>query len=697
MRMLFLSITVSSAVLFCADTSQSVRHVTCSQDVWRLFDVSPQDVVRQTDDALLQAEALLKKTLDIPSRKRTFANTCQTLDTLTHGSSLAILGNRLRILLNTHPDEPVRSAAEENKKKIDAYYIDLWSNSELYQAVLTYSQHRHDACNATAERNYYIGKTLHKFEQSGAHLPPEDRGRVHSLLQEIDLLCKKFLSNVGQDVRFFEASEDALQGMSSTFLASLPRTESGAYTLLFTRPNFTQILSSCTVESTRKQIYEGFVSKAYPANEEVLREIMHKRHTYARLLGYQTFAHLDIADQTAKTPERVKEFLERLCVRGKEKYEEERKQLIAYVPASITLADGKIKPWDIEFVKNAYLNQRFNFDQNEFSAYFPLDRTLAGMFEVYGTLFSLEMSLEDAAGSWHEDVKLVRVCKKGSSELLGHIILDLFPRDKKFSHFWSMPVVPAVTNSTTSTPAVAVVIGNFPKPSRDVPSLLFLDFGGAVGGLVTLFHEFGHALHEVLSQTELASSSGMNVPLDFIEMPSMVLERLPWEPIILKTVSSHYVTGDRMPEDLIAKVKDLKHVLSGQLLLKFISGARVALELFGEPTSESLFELHKRIKETGFSHLLFSDEDHSYASFIHAVDMYFSKYYSYAWSNVLAADLFAKIKECGVLDPGIGDRYRELVLSRGGSADPGTLLRSFLGREPSDQAFFADMGLGQDA
>lgn len=675
---------IVATLVYCSIQPIFMPIVATPEQVWDLFTTTPEALHKQTQDAIDQANRAIEAILAISKHDRTFDNTCRALDSLTYGSSLLLIFNMTRVLLNTHPSEALRAAAQENKTCVERYLIDIWSDARLYQALVDYYS-RHDAALLSAEEQYYLQKTLHKFKTAGAHLPETERMHVHNLLQEIGQLCAQFSDAVMQDTRYFTATVQELDGVAESFLENLPRSTPETYKIVCAYPNLAHILSFCTVAQTRKQMYEIFNNRAYPANEIVLEQLVAKRHELANALGYQTFAHLDIADQMAQTPELVQAFLERLLVCGQKKALAEYAAYVQYLPKELVYEDGTIDAWNAMFARTAYIKNQYAFDQQEFAAYVALDNTVERMLGIYEDFFSLRMRIEDNQGAWHKDVKLISVRDRQSDALLGHIILDLKPREKKFGHFWTMPVIPALPHATPAVPAVAVVIGNFPER-------LPLDFGGAIGGIVTLFHELGHTFHELLSATKLASSAGMNVPLDFIEMPSNTLERFVWQPAILKRIGKHVHTGKEMPDELIAQALSLESALTGNFMLKLINGGLFALHLFGIAGEHTIATLNQKISDKVYPHIRHSDLDHSFASFGHLVDMYFTKYYGYAWSSVLAYDLFNKIQEGGFMDSEVGKRYRDQVIAAGGSAHPQDLLCDFIGRAPNEEAFFKAMG-----
>jgi thimet oligopeptidase len=267
------------------------------------------------------------------------------------------------------------------------------------------------------------------------------------------------------------------------------------------------------------------------------------------------------------------------------------------------------------------------------------------------------------------------------------VMLDLFPRPFKYTHAAELTVVPSIqTTQGTFYPSVIFVVANFPPAEGDKPVLLKRD------NVITFFHEFGHAIHALLGATELAAFSGTRTKQDFVEMPSQMLEEWVWDPEILKMISSHYITHDPLPDDMIAKIQKIKNFASGDDTLKQLYYAQVSLEYFSPGAEKNVNDIWKKYHERFRSDLVFDPSNQGYCSFGHLMG-YGSKYYGYMWSKVFALDLFSAIKSHGLLDRATGERYTNDVIGRGGSSDPAGLIKKFLGRNPSSDAFFKDLGL----
>jgi len=412
-----------------------------------------------------------------------------------------------------------------------------------------------------------------------------------------------------------------------------------------------------------------------------------KRDQLAHLVGFDSYAAYDIDEQMVKSPMRAQNFLDDLIAKIKPKVDEEFIELTKQLPPSIQLTlDGKLYPWDRLFTENQYKKEHLQVDEQKIAEYFPVDKTIKGLLSIYETFFSLQFKESKVKGFWHDDVILLEVYSQGNNELLGYLLLDLFPRPFKFGHACDINIIPATYTKNGPNVALSLVITNFPKPQGAKPALLERNH------VETFFHEFGHALHDLLGRTDLASMAGTSVKRDFVEMPSQMLEEWVSCKEILAMISSHYQTGEPMPDTLIDSIMSLKNVCTGLATQRQLQFAKLSLDLFGPGDQKDPYQIAKQINETIDSHFIFDDENHMYASFGHLAG-YGAKYYGYMWSKVFALDLFGVIKEQGLLDPKIGGRYIKEVIGQGGSADPNILLESFLGREPNNTAFLQDIGI----
>jgi thimet oligopeptidase len=369
------------------------------------------------------------------------------------------------------------------------------------------------------------------------------------------------------------------------------------------------------------------------------------------------------------------------------KVKKELKEWTANLPESVNLAEeGKVKPWDKRYIKTQFKKKYLELDEQKIAEYFPMEHTIKQLLSIYERFLSIKFKEISATGFWHEDVKLIEAHEVHSNKLLGYILLDLYPRDNKFSHAAHTTIISCVSQNGQSSPSVGIVIANFPKPTSSKPSLLkFKD-------VQTFFHEFGHAIHTMLGCTEFYSFSGTNVKKDFVEMPSQMLEDWMNDKEILKMVSKHYKNNEPLPENLIDKLTKLEKFDSGDFILQQVYYSLLSLDYYAQGKNKDTQEISKKLYKKVLNYMLWSDENHFQASFGHITD-YGPSYYGYLWSKVFAKDLFYEIKKYGLLNPEIGKKYIKEVIGKGGSKDPNELLRNFLGRKPVENAFFNDFGI----
>ncbi|MDP3889216.1 MAG: M3 family metallopeptidase [bacterium] len=680
---------------FCSRKTPVIRedlayHLKTVEDVVTLFPKKVDDINRVLDRYMQKALISIDQIISIPGEQRTFENTALALDRLISLSDLAIAGNIFSIVEVTNTQEAMRNAAHDAVMKIQNFSVDnISNNKQLYVAFKAYAQGNALKENLSPEQRYFIQETMDGFVRAGLDLPDDTLEMAKKLKKELAQLMLDFDRNIAQDKSTITVKHEGLKGLEQDFITTLKQTDDGKYIIGVDYPTVFHVMANCVVEDTRKQLYFAFSNRAYPANDVLLQQIIAIRDQLARLIGFDSYAHLDLDDQMVKNPDRAYDFLNDLIKRARKKVEKEFEQWTADLPESVTLTDdGKVKPWDMQYIQNQYKKKYLAVDEQRVKEYFPMEKTIESLLAIYKQFLSIDFEEVPVSGTWHEDVKLVKVYGKDRAQLLGYLFLDLYPRPDKYSHACHAGFVHSVINEDGSllTPGVSMMIANFPKSTPTKPSLLRRD------DVQVFFHEFGHALHAMLGATRVASFSGTSVKRDFVEMPSQMLEEWLWDKEILKKVSSHYQTGKPLSDELIDKIIALKRYDSGYFINRqaFLSTASLDYYMPGE--HKNPLEIWQCLHEKITPEIMFDQNSHGYASFGHLTG-YGPKYYGYMWSKVFALDLFNTIKKQGLLNPEIGQKYVREVLGKGGSQDPNELLRNFLGREPNSDAFFADLGL----
>ncbi len=656
-------------------------------DVMALFPGNPQGIESRTKKLIRDITSELDTITSISAEQRTFDNTARAFDQ-AH-VALRELTSALQTLEMASPDADLRSAAHDALIKLQDFEVDYVSqNKALYRAFKEYAAHGMTQESLSDQERYFIHDILKDFKRDGLNLPDALQEEVKKVKKAIAALELDFETNIATDNHTVTVSHDELAGLSEDFITSLKRTDDGFYVLGVDYPTYHQVLDHCSVESTREKLWTAFVNRAYPVNTPLLTKLIAERDKLAHLLGYSSYAEFDISNEMAKSPKNVEQFLDNLRMRAIPKVEQELNDLANNLPAQVSLTpSGKFKPWDMAYAAAAYKEQNFSLDERHVAEYFPLDHILQELLAIYEQFFSVKFSQLTSPDFWHHDVKLLSA-HDAHGQLLGYLLLDLFPRPNKYTHACQIGIVPAIraVRGQPYFPAVAVVLANFAAPTHNRPSLL------PRGDVSTLFHEFGHALHTLFGATDIGSLSGTHVKRDFVELPSQMLEEWLWDPHILKQISSHYQTHEPLPDEMINKILKTKHFGTGNFVERQIALATIALDYYKEGADKEIYALAHDIVARIRPHLLVAPNDHFVASFGHLTG-YGAKYYGYLWSRVYAVDLFDYIKQFGLLNPEIGKRYREAILSRGGAEDPYKLLEDFLGREPRSDAFFKDLGL----
>ncbi len=420
-------------------------------------------------------------------------------------------------------------------------------------------------------------------------------------------------------------------------------------------------------------------------NIPLLNDLIAKRDQLAQKLGYSSFSAYDIEGQMAKSPERVQQFIDAIVKIAQQKAQGEVQEMVRELPEAVLLDEAnKIKRWDFQFMSEAYKNRALRVDEKVLQEYFSLEPTLQNLLTLFSKRFDLEFKTESNGGLWDPATKMLAVHTRGDRpRLIGHVILDLFPREGKYKHGCCVDVLaPLRTASGEIKPAIATVITNFTPPNKDSPSLLMHN------EVKTLFHELGHSLHQLLGLAEMPTLCGYHVKGDFLEVPSQFMEEMIWDTDVLRQLGEHYQSKMPIPEELLAKKVASRNFGQGHWVLGQMVLASMSLSYFmgicKNPHAMSM-DFSEKIRP----YLAPFHENNSHATFSHAADpLYASKYYSYSWAQVYAIDVYAHILELEKRgESSAWLKYRREILERGGGEDPMQLLRNFLGREPSVKAY----------
>ena len=637
--------------------------------------------------ALKKADFAVQKIIAVPAKERTFDNTIGAIDDVQ--VQLRLDTDFLQFMAYVSPNAELREAGQKAEQDVKNWAIALSQNEPLYKAVKTYAD---TMPKLKGEQKELLEDTLRDFRRAGMLLGKEKRDELKQLKMELAKLSIDFETNIRDDETRVPLTRAELKGMSDDWFKTQPAV-GDVFLVGMDYPSFLPLMDYCDVEATRKKVWIAYKRRGGQKNVKLLERILLLRFQIAKMLGYKTPAHFETEIRMAEKPDAVLDFYKKLrpLVRKKAKLD-----LAEFTKAkSEHTKQGRValEPWDFSFYEKRLMKTKYAVDAEKVREYFPLDRVVKGLFDITQSLYGLEYreitTSADKLGYklWHPDAKAYEVRDKASDSVIGWFYLDLHPRPNKYGHAAQWGLHPRkVWSGGKVTKPMAALVCNFTKPTKEKPALLSHD------EVETFFHEFGHCLHSILTETKYGEYSGTNTATDFVEAPSQMFENWVWDAKVLKTFARHYKTGKPFPDDLLRGLLKAKYLGSGMKAERQIyygtvdmtyhtdpdgkvDSTKVANDLFGE------IELYQPVPNTYFQ-----------ASFGHLTG-YQAGYYGYLWSLVYAQDMFERFKQLGMLNPKAGLYYRRKILARGGSMDEMDMVKDYLGREPRMEPFLQRLGL----
>ncbi len=644
--------------------------------------VTPASVAEAVADGIAAAERLLDEIVAPPAGDRTWADTMFALDQI--GVALGDAYGIGPFMARVHPDAAVRTAASEAEERLSKWSVDLVFRADLYAAVKDYAA-TGDAAGLTGERRRYLDHWMRDFRRAGHELPPADRERVQQIRTRMVELQVAFNRNLDEYEDWIEVTPGDLAGLPAEYVQGLKEGEAeGTQRVTLDYPDYVPFMKQSPRRDLREQLQFKSRNKAVDANRPIFEEMVALRREMAALLGHPTWAHYAMEPRMAADPGTVERFYKEI-VPGLWELGVGEREAMARILAEDHPA-GVVQSWDAAYLDTVQRQRDYGVDENEVAAYFPLAQTIDGMFEITAEVFGLEYRKLPEARTWHPDVTVYEVRDADRGEPIAVFYADLFPREGKYGHAAAFDLVQAHRRADGSyVQPVSAIVANFTKPSGDRPSLLLHD------EVTTLFHEFGHILHMSLATAETSRFSGAETEWDFVEAPSQIMEHWCWQPEVLQRFARHYETGEPIPEKLVDQLVAARDLNVGTWNLRQVYFGQLDQAIHATAETVDLAAADRRAHEvTGFP---FQEGTFMLAGFGHLIGGYDAGYYGYLWSKVYGDDMFSVFEAEGVLSPEVGRRYRREVLEPGGAAAAVDLLTSFLGREPSTDAFFRHIGL----
>ena len=657
-----------------------------------------EPAIRQLiDDGRAQLQSLLDG-LSTPS----WSNLAAPLD--AQGDKLDQAWAPVSHLNSVANNDELRKAYTESIALLTDYSTEFSQNEKLYQAYQQLAE-SNEFAQLTQAQQQTINNALRDFRLGGVALNEGDKKRFGDIQKRLSELSTQFSNNVLDATQAWYKQFDnteALAGLPESALAQAAQAAMQknlpGYVVTLDFPSYYAVIMYADNRALREEIYTAYVTRASANgqkadgssaaefdNTAIIAETLSLRHELAKLLGFDNYAERSLASKMAESPEQVLNFLNELAQKSKPFAERDYAELRAFAAAN---GCDDMQAWDTTYYSEKLRVEKYSVSQEELRPYFPAEKVIAGMFEVVQRLFGIQVKQRNEFDTYHPDVRFYHIDKNG--EQIASFYLDLFARDKKRGGAWMADCrVRRQTEKGVQLP-VAFLTCNFTPPVGDTPSLLTHD------EVTTLFHEFGHGLHHMLTQIDVAAVSGINgVAWDAVELPSQFMENWCWEPEAIPLISGHYQTGEPLPQSLLDKMLAAKNFQSGLQMIRQIEFSLFDFRLHAEydpaaPKSaqQVLNEVRDLVAvihppafnrfENSFSHIFAGG--------------YAAGYYSYKWAEVLSADAYSRFEEEGIFNQHTGESFLQEILQQGGSKAPMELFKNFRGREPQIDALLRHSG-----
>lgn len=694
---------LSSIILFTMSCKQKTNEVSDNpllQEWDTPYGVPPFDKIKiehykpALEAAMQEQKDNIQKIIDNKEAPN-FENTIAALE--FSGLTLSKVAGVFFNLLSSDTNEELQKIAQEISPKLSNHSDEIIMNPELFAKIEEVYKNK-DNSNLNKEQLRVLELTYRDFVRSGAKLNDADKKRLMEINERLSLLALQFGDNLLAETNGYKLiidKEEDLAGLpeglrEAAAITAKENGEEGKWMFTLHNASVMPFLQYADNRELRKDIQQAYINRCNNNNEydnkKIILELVELRIERAKLLGYENHSQYILDDNMAKTPEAVYELLNQLWTPALELAKEE-----AELYREMMKRDGiqdDLQAWDWRYYTEKVRKEKYNLDEEEQKPYFKLENVRDGVFDVSNKLFGLSFVKSNEIPIYHPDVEAYEV-KDENNEVVAVLYMDYFPRPSKSGGAWMNDYRGQYVYEGKNVIPIITINCNFTKPTSTAPSLLTFDEAQ------TLFHEFGHGLHGMLSKCTYPSISGTNVPRDFVELPSQLMEHWASEPEVMKSYARHYQTNEPIPDELIKKLEDAEHFNQGFATTEFLAAALLDLyyhNLTEMNFSDVLVAEKEALEAIGLIPEIVVRYRSPYFSHIFAGG-YSSGYYSYIWSEVLDSDAFALFKEKGIFDPATAKSLKDNIYSNGHKDDPMTMYVNFRGREPKIDALLEGRGL----
>lgn len=666
------------------------------------FGVPPFDRIEPAHFAPALREGIQRQEVEVAAivnnaEAPTFSNTIEALE--YSGELLSKVSRVFYNINSANTNDEIQGIAREMAPELSKHSDNISLNQALFQRVQAVWEAR-ESLDLTPEQQKLLEKTYKSFVRSGANVAEENKDRLREINSRLSTLTLQFGQNLLSETNAFQLlieDEADLAGLPNELIASAADDakaagNEGKWVFTLHNPSIMPFLQYADNRNLRKQIWEAYKNRADQGNENdnkaILVEIANLRLEKAKMLGYDTHADYALEETMAKNPDNVYKLLNQLWTPALAKAKVERDEMQAMIQAEGK--DFSVQPWDWRYYEEKLRKQKFDLDEQEVKPYFALDKVQEGVFLVVEKLFGLTFKYRPEVPVYHPDAKAYEV-KEADGTHVGILYMDFHPRASKRGGAWMTSYRSQKAVDGERLAPVISIVCNFSRPAGDAPALLTFD------EVTTFFHEFGHALHGLLSNVQYSSLAGTSVPRDFVELPSQVMENWATEPEVMRQYAFHYQTGEVIPDELIEKLTSSGTFGQGFGTTEYLAASLLDLDYHTrkEPIKENatafeeqsvenmglISEIIPRYRSTYFQHIFSGG--------------YSAGYYSYIWSGVLDTDAFQAFKETALFNPEKALAFRKEILERGGTDDPMEMYVRFRGAEPKIDALLKKRGLDE--
>lgn len=648
------------------------------------FDYTPQEISALEERAAKELDINLNFLAAIPADRRDFTNTVRALEDAY--TSYWFVPKNLSLLSYFHQDSAVRDAAANLEAKGVDKKLSVFARKDVYKALKEYADTNPQLNH---EDMRLLSKWLERFERAGMALSEKDAEAYAKLNTERLNKITRYNVNLNNYKDELVVGREELDGLGETYINRLERTKDGKYIVTLKYPDYNPFMSSAKSEKARKALQEKFARRGGKENVKLLEDTVELRRKQAALLGFKRYPDYVLPVRMAKNYETLEAFLKNLQKEVTPLAQDEMKAYLKLQEETTGQQADEMTAWNLPYWSKQYKKKYYQVDDDKIKEYFPADKVISGMFEVFGNLFGITFTQADLP-VWHPEVVVYQIKDKKTGELISNFYLDLFPRDGKYTHAatWSFVDRFELPDGHMQTPSV-VIAANFTPAGNGTPSLL------EHSEVETLFHEFGHVLQMSMATSKYATLTGDNVAWDYIEAHSQLLENWAWQPQVLKKISAHYKTGETLPDGLISSLVKSKNVGVAVAFLRqnFLGQYDLALHTAAKRVDSTKLYAQMMHNISGIPMTKGTYPQASFGHIMSLTDPYDVGYYVYAWSLVIAQDIFSRFEDEGLFNAELGAKLRKYIYTPGTVYDENEMVEKFLGRPYNDKAFLKSLGI----